>query len=141
SALAPITPQLTTNYSLPDSACQLASQPGVFSRERLDIGTRVMLPCIPQRDGAISIVDLGCGNGALGIQAARLNAEARLTFIDESFAAIASARENFHLACPGRNAVFAVSDGLMEADPASADLVLCNPPFHQQQVIGDEIAM
>ena len=141
SALAPATPQLTTHYSLPDSDCQLASQPGVFSRERLDIGTRVMLPCIPQRDGAIRIVDLGCGNGALGIQAARLNAEARLTFIDESFAAIASARENFHLACPGRNAVFAVSDGLMEADPASADLVLCNPPFHQQQVIGDEIAM
>jgi len=24
--------------------------------------------------------------------------------------------------------------------PASADLVLCNPPFHQQQAVGDQIA-
>ncbi|SDS67882.1 16S rRNA (guanine1207-N2)-methyltransferase [Halopseudomonas litoralis] len=141
STLAPATPQLTTHYTLPDSNCQLANLPGVFSRERLDIGTRVMLPCIPQADGVVRIVDLGCGNGALGIQAARLNTEAQLTFVDESFAAIASARKNFRLACPGRDAVFAVSDGLMEANPASADLVLCNPPFHQQQVIGDEIAM
>lgn len=141
SALAPTMPLLTTHYTLPDSNCQLANLPGVFSRERLDIGTRVMLPCIPQLDGTVRIVDLGCGNGALGIQAAQLNPEAKLTFIDESFAAVASARENFLLACPERDAEFAVSDGLIEAGAASADLVLCNPPFHQQQVIGDEIAM
>ena len=34
-----------------------------------------------------------------------------------------------------------VADGLLDAEPGSADLALCNPPFHQQQVIGDEIAM
>lgn len=141
AGLAPAAGELTTSYTLPDSSVALHNRPGVFSRQRLDIGTRVLLPCIPRAAGPLRIVDLGCGNGALGIQAALLNPEAQLTFIDESYAAIASARDNFRLACPGREAHFLVSDGLIDAAAASADLVLCNPPFHQQQVIGDEIAM
>lgn len=141
SALDPGAPQLVTHYPLPDSHCELVNRPGVFSRERLDIGTRVLLPCIARLDGAARIVDLGCGNGALGIQAALLNPEAHLTFIDESHAAVASARDNFNRLFPERQASFIVNDGLLDAPAGSADLVLCNPPFHQQQVIGDEIAL
>lgn len=141
-ALAPERPQLTTRYALAEAGCELINLPGVFSRERLDIGTRVMLPCIPLlQDGAQRIVDLGCGNGALGIQAALINPQAQLTFSDESYAAVASAQENFTNCCPGREADFVVSDGLLNAPGASVDLVLCNPPFHQQQVMGDEIAL
>ncbi|MCO5786593.1 50S rRNA methyltransferase [Pseudomonas sp. G11-1] len=141
SDLTPAIPQLDTRYALPESGPQLTNLPGVFSRDRLDIGTRVMLPCIPPTAGPARIVDLGCGNGALGIQAALLNSQAQLSFIDESYAAVTSARQNFTAACPGRDACFTVSDGLVDAEAASADLVLCNPPFHQQQVIGDEIAL
>lgn len=138
---APEIPELVTRYQLADTGFQLANRPGVFSRERLDIGTRVLLPCIPVGGKAARIVDLGCGNGALGIQAALHNPDAQLRFIDESYAAVASARDNFAAAFPGRQAQFQIADGLLDAVPGSADLVLCNPPFHQQQVIGDEIAM
>ncbi|MDX9688189.1 methyltransferase [Halopseudomonas formosensis] len=140
-APAPEIPDLVTRYELADTGFLLANRPGVFSRERLDIGTRVLLPCIPVDVKAARIVDLGCGNGALGIQAALNNPDAQLRFIDESYAAVASARDNFAAAFPGRQAQFRVADGLLDAVPGSADLVLCNPPFHQQQVIGDEIAM
>lgn len=139
--LQPLLPRLATRYALGETGIELCNLPGVFSRERLDIGTRAMLPCLPAGQGARRIVDLGCGNGALGIAAAVLNPDAQLAFVDESWAAVASARANFAAAFPGREAGFTVGDGLLDAPPASADLVLCNPPFHQQQVIGDEIAM
>ncbi|WP_304640609.1 methyltransferase [Pseudomonas sp.] len=130
-----------TAYSLPDRAAELHNLPGVFARERLDIGTRVLLPEIPKDLQNALIVDLGCGNGALGIEAALRNPQARVHFVDESFAAIASARLNFERSFPGREASYSVADGLVDGLPEPADLILCNPPFHQQQVVGDEIAV
>ncbi|HDZ56667.1 MAG TPA: methyltransferase domain-containing protein [Pseudomonas xinjiangensis] len=141
SGLTPDATTPSTRYELPETSFQLTNLPGVFSQEKLDNGTRAMLSCIPFNQGEARIVDLGCGNGALGIMAAHRNPEASLLFIDESYAAIASAKLNFSAAFPDRRAEFLVSDGLIDAAPKSADLVLCNPPFHQLQVIGDEIAM
>ncbi|PKM31965.1 MAG: 50S rRNA methyltransferase [Gammaproteobacteria bacterium HGW-Gammaproteobacteria-11] len=140
-SLTPAKPELITRYALEGSPFSLQNQPGVFSREHLDIGTRALLACLPSGQGSARIVDLGCGNGALGIRAAELNPEAQLLFIDESYAAVSSAKANFTLAFPERQADFVVADGLLNLAPGSADLILCNPPFHQQQVIGDELAM
>lgn len=140
AALAPSQPDLETRYELPASDFQLVNKPGVFSREKLDNGTRALLSSLPTGQENGRIVDLGCGNGALGIMAAQLNPEAQLVFIDESYAAVASARQNFSAAFPERAAEFIVSDGLTEVEDGSADLVLCNPPFHQQQAVGDEMA-
>jgi len=139
-SLTPAEPDLETVYPLPATEFQLHNKPGVFSREKLDNGTRALLASLPtgQKDGRI--VDLGCGNGALGIMAAQLNPDAQLVFIDESHAAVASARHNFTAAFPERSAEFIVSDGLTEIAEGSADLILCNPPFHQQQAVGDEMA-
>jgi 16S rRNA (guanine1207-N2)-methyltransferase len=36
---------------------------------------------------------------------------------------------------------FNVGDGLDDFESASADLILCNPPFHQQNTVGDQIAV
>ena len=141
SSLTPDTPALTTGYALPETGVQLTNLPGVFARERIDIGTRALLPCIPSELGAARIIDLGCGNGALGVMAALRNPQASLTFVDESHAAVASARLNYERALPSRPAEFIVSDGLTRLARGSADLILCNPPFHQQQVVGDEIAL
>jgi 16S rRNA (guanine1207-N2)-methyltransferase len=91
--------------------------------------------------GACDIIDLGCGNGLLGLIAAERNPQATVHFVDESFMAVASAKENFYRAFgQERNATFRVGDGLKDFEPASADLILCNPPFHQQNTMGDQIA-
>ena len=139
-ALQPRSRDLASHYPLEGTNLQLTNRPGVFSREKLDIGTRVLLPCIAADLDSARVVDLGCGNGALGLMAALRNPDAQITFIDESWAAVASARNTFAAAFPGRSARFLVSDGLSEAAANSADLILCNPPFHQQQVVGDQIA-
>lgn len=119
----------------------LINHASLFSRDRLDPGTRFLLEHMPIDPGIRRIVDLGCGNGVLGIVAADLNPAADLLFCDESYMAIASARHNFEAAFGrDREAEFRVCDCLQGVEPESADLVLVNPPFHQQHGLGDAIA-
>lgn len=128
-------------YRLEGTDYLMTNHANVFSRDSLDIGTRFFLRHLPVKPEARDIVDLGCGNGAVGLMAAVRNPQATVHFVDESFMAVASARENFLRALgPERRAIFQVSDGLTDFDPDSADLILCNPPFHQQHAVGDQIA-
>ncbi|MGR9116655.1 MAG: methyltransferase [Gammaproteobacteria bacterium] len=128
-------------YRLEGTEFIIVNHANVFSRDSLDIGTRFFLAHLVQWPKAKDIIDLGCGNGVVGLIAARDNSEATLHFVDESFMAVASARENFRLAFDGeRQATFRAGDCLTDFADGSADIVLCNPPFHQQAAVGDMIA-
>jgi 16S rRNA (guanine1207-N2)-methyltransferase len=76
----------------------------------------------------------------LGIVFALRNPEAQLTLVDESYMAVQSAEENWQAVHGARPVSIRAGDGLAEQPAASLDLVLCNPPFHQQQVVGDFLA-
>jgi 16S rRNA (guanine1207-N2)-methyltransferase len=129
------------HYQLENSPYLISNHANVFSRDSLDIGTRFFLQHIPFRQTACDIIDLGCGNGLLGLMAAERNPAAKIHFIDESFMAVASAQENFyHAFDKDRLATFCVGNGLSGFESNSADLILCNPPFHQQNTVGDHIA-
>jgi 23S rRNA (guanine1835-N2)-methyltransferase len=129
-------------YRLEATDYLICNHANVFSRDSLDIGTRFFIQHLPARRDVCDIIDLGCGNGLLGLMAAERSPSATLHFVDESFMAVASARENFYRAFgQERNATFCAGDGLKGFEPASADLILCNPPFHQQNTVGDQIAI
>jgi len=124
-----------------DRSYRIINHAALFSRDRLDPGSRLMLEHMPVAGSLRRIVDLGCGNGVLGIVAASLNPGASLVFADESHMAISSARDNFRAAFGTlREAEFRLGDCLEGVDAASADLVLVNPPFHQHHSVGDRIA-
>ncbi len=128
-------------YRFDEADIELLNHSALFSRERLDIGTRFLLEHLPQTEGEGDIVDLGCGNGVIGLMAARQNPEARVSFVDESWMAVASARENLRqVDADLRRCRFVVGNVLDDFETASADLILCNPPFHQQQAVGEGIA-
>lgn len=128
-------------YRLENTDYRICNHANVFSHQRLDIGTRFFLERLPQNDKYQQVVDLGCGNGLLGLIFASKNPQAQLHFVDESYMAIASAQLNFNNAFNGRSAHFIAADALTEFEPNSVDLVLCNPPFHQQNAVGSHIAM
>ncbi|MGR9012686.1 MAG: methyltransferase [Gammaproteobacteria bacterium] len=129
-------------YRLENTDYLISNHANVFSRDSLDIGTRFFLRHLPSRQDACDIIDLGCGNGLVGLIAAERSPEATVCFVDESYMAVASAKDNFYRAFEEqRRAIFCVGDGLMELESASADLILCNPPFHQQNTVGDQIAV
>ncbi|MDH5394494.1 MAG: methyltransferase [Gammaproteobacteria bacterium] len=119
---------------------RITNHANVFSREKLDIGTRFFLEHIPAAEKYKSIVDLGCGNGLIGLAAAEKNPQASLDFADESFMAVASAKKNFSASSLANHSRFYAMDCLYELAEDSADLVLNNPPFHQQHATGDAVA-
>ncbi|MFJ2446423.1 methyltransferase [Pseudomonas sp. NPDC087626] len=129
-----------TRYRLDQPAIELLNHANVFCREGLDIGTRAFLPHLPSNLGQARVADLGCGNGVLAIASALNNPEAHYTLVDESFMAVQSAEQNWQAALGQREVTVRAGDGLAGQEPQSLDVVLCNPPFHQQQVVGDFLA-
>ena len=111
----------------------------IFSLEKLDIGTRFFLEHIPTGSFE-SILDLGCGNGIVGIKAKQKNKNAKLIFCDESAMALESAKTNYKNYFQ-EEAQFEWTHGCESITPESVDLVLCNPPFHQHHSVGDFIAL
>jgi 23S rRNA (guanine1835-N2)-methyltransferase len=132
-------------YTIPSGEVVI-SHAGVFGGDRLDVGTRLLLEHLPRSSGRQRIVDLGCGNGILGVKAALANPRGEVTFIDESYRAVASAEATFRANLgPERLAHFVVGNGLFDlasgAQPAAGfDLVLNNPPFHENHAISDATA-
>ena len=129
--------------SLPEFQLELVNHANVFSQNQLDIGARFLLQQLEKCPAAEHIIDLGCGNGVLGIIAQTLQENAKLTFIDESFMAIASARDNYqhHFRSSAQHhANYLISDCFKQYQGDKADLILCNPPFHQAHAVGDQIA-
>ncbi|MDZ5604699.1 methyltransferase [Pseudomonas sp. RP23018S] len=129
-----------TRYALEKPPLTLVNHANVFCREDLDIGTRAFLPHLPGNLGSARVADLGCGNGVLAIASALSNPEAHYTLVDESYMAVQSAEENWQVALGNRAADFQAGDGLALQAKQSLEVVLCNPPFHQQQVVGDLLA-
>ncbi len=129
-----------TRYRLEQPRLELTNHANLFCREDLDIGTRAFLPHLPKALGNLRVADLGCGNGVLGIVYALSNPQAQMTLVDESYMAVQSAQENWRAILGERPADIRAGDGLAEQPMDSLDLVLCNPPFHQQQVVGDFLA-
>ncbi|WP_276488390.1 methyltransferase [Ectopseudomonas mendocina] len=136
---APVSPY-PTRYHLDKPALELINHANVFCRDGLDIGTRAFLPHLPRHLDARRVADLGCGNGVLGIAYALDSPQAELTLVDESYMAVQSAQQNWRAALGDRPVTIRADDGLAEQPADSLDLVLCNPPFHQQQVVGDFLA-
>ncbi|MGW0591832.1 methyltransferase [Streptosporangium sp. NPDC002607] len=123
------------------SGLTVTNHAGIFCADRLDVGTRFFLKNLPQRRGREHVVDLGCGNGVVGLAAALGNSEAQVTFIDESYQALASAEATFRAnMAAGTTAEFLAADGLSGVPTGTVDLVLNNPPFHTHRATTDATA-
>lgn len=128
-------------YQLDDADMEIINHAAVFSREKLDIGTRLFIENLPVDERYQSIVDLGCGNGILGLLAAVKNPSAKIIFTDESYMAVESSINNFvAIFGESREAEFLQTDCLQGVADDSVSLVLCNPPFHQNNAINDDVA-
>jgi len=115
----------------------LGSAPGVFSRAKLDDGTRTLIAFAQARAPDVErVLDLCCGIGPLGLWAAGRWSNAEVLLVETNVVAVHWARKNAAaLGFSGRVAVVE-HDGLEGLPLAKmwtgkTDLALVNPPTHR----------
>lgn len=122
------------SVSFPYRGCALTfeTDSGVFSRTELDRGTEVLLEALPDDLGG-SVLDMGCGYGAIGVAVGKAFVGCRITMADINRRAVGLAEQN-----ASRNGVSAralESDGYASLPDERYDLILQNPPIRAGKAV------
>jgi len=106
---------------------RLVTEAGVFSREGVDRGTRLLIKHM-EVGQADRFLDLGCGYGVVGVVAAKLAPQGQVTLVDINERAVALARENLQ-ANGIANAEALQGDGFAPVANRVFDVIALNPPI------------
>lgn len=104
-----------------------ATDAGVFSRAGVDFGSRLLIETMDIPPAA-KVLDVGCGYGPIGLAAATLAPDGRVTMIDVNERAVELARHNAELNGI-RNVDIFQSDLFAGVKPQRFDVILTNPPI------------
>ncbi len=116
------------------------TKPGIFGWNKIDQGSQLLVDQLADEVALLSrppqtIVDLGCGYGFISVMASRI-IKADIIASDNNMAAINACTENFRQ--QGVNGSVVVDD-CAAGIQTYADMVLCNPPFHQGFDVEDQL--
>ncbi|MFD1714439.1 class I SAM-dependent methyltransferase [Amnibacterium flavum] len=139
---------------LPGGRATVVAHGGAFAGAALDIGTRFLLGFVaemgvpstdsagrPRGRTAHDAIDLGSGTGLLAVALAATHPELRVVAIDSSRAAVASTTATAEANGAADRIVAVREDALFERPDESADLIVCNPPFHSGATVQAEVAL
>jgi len=103
---------------------------GLFSKGRIDDGTRLLIEALPPDHQWRDVLDLGCGYGAIGIAVASRWPQVRVAMADIDPLAVSAARANAGLNHLGERCEAFVSDGTSAMADRRFDAVLSHLPTH-----------
>ena len=107
---------------------------GVFSKDRVDYGSHVLLEAIEINDEK-SLLDIGCGYGAMGISLKKAYPSLYVEMIDINNRALSLAQENIRL--NHLNNIISYNSYCLEEVKNSFDIIISNPPIRAgKQVVG-----
>ncbi|MFC8599537.1 class I SAM-dependent methyltransferase [Isoptericola sp. NPDC057191] len=125
------------------SGVTVVAHGGTFAGPALDLGTRFLLTTAgkwPAADRVHDALDLGSGTGLLATVLALRYPDARVVGTDRSAAAVASTRATAEANGVGDRVVVLRGDAGEDLEPASVDLILLNPPFHDRSAVRTDAA-
>jgi len=102
----------------------LWTQPGIFSWDRIDAGSALLLQHLPKFTGRGA--DLGCGLGMLASAALTSTSVESITLVDTDRRAVAMAKRNI----TDPRAAFLWTDVRQHLPLTALDFIVMNPPFH-----------
>jgi 16S rRNA (guanine1207-N2)-methyltransferase len=103
---------------------------GVFSRGRVDYGSRLLASSLPALRGRV--LDIGCGYGFIGLAVKLMNPQAEVVLCDINHRALALARENAQRL--GIEAEILESDGYARIE-GKFDAIVTNPPVRAGKAV------
>jgi len=114
-------------FTLRGHELHFTTDAGVFSRDRVDFGSLLLIENM-QIPRQARVLDVGCGYGPIGLTAAKLASEGKVTMIDVNERAADLARRNAE-----RNGIHNVevhvSDVYSAVQGECYDVILTNPPI------------
>ncbi len=118
-------------FEVLDQRLNCTTDAGVFSRDGLDMGTRVLLEALPELRGRV--LDLGCGWGPVGVALGRRDPALEIVMTDVNARAVELAARNLR-ANGVTNARAAQSDGFDRVD-GDFDFIVLNPPIRTGKAV------
>jgi len=111
---------------------------GVFSKEKLDFGTRVLLENIPLNDISGKVLDVGCGYGTIDIILGKI--------VDAEFLGVDVNRRALHLAEMNKKENKVTNINFIESNcyenvDGKYNVIITNPPIRAGKKIVYEIVM
>ncbi|WP_052254916.1 class I SAM-dependent methyltransferase [Salinicoccus sp. YB14-2] len=125
------------DYTFENIVYNFKTDRGVFSKEQLDYGTRVLIHGVFSdiADGAVSLIDMGAGYGPIGIILGKsLNAQPVMVEVNED--ALSLLHENI---AKNRISARILSRAEYDKSDVKTELYVTNPPFRAGKDVVQEI--
>jgi len=125
------------------NALPLWSKPGIFAWDRLDEGSCYLLEQLPAVLDGVGVprrgLDIGCGSGLLSLALIKAGCS-EIVATDNNAAALTATAHNLK-ACVSKQIYSVQAADAGAGISLRADLLLCNPPFHQGFAIDNTLTL
>lgn len=127
----------TIKYYFKKNTLYFDTDNGVFSKGGIDYGSNVLLQTLPEFDGDLSLLDVGCGYGTMGLTLAKKYPNLNVDMVDVNLRAIELSQSNAI-----KNNIYNVSifeSSCYENVDKTYDVIISNPPIRAGKKVVFEI--
>ncbi len=127
------------DYTFRGNVIKYYTDNGIFSKQRVDFGTNILLNNLPIFNDNSSVLDVGCGYGTIGLAVAKSNKTLCISMVDVNLRALELCNKNIKLnnitnaKCFESNAYENVSEEF--------DYIITNPPIRAGKSVVHNICL
>lgn len=126
------------DFTLRNNKLRFKTDSGVFSKNEVDFGSRLLIESFTLPEVQGDILDVGCGYGPIGLSIAKGNSDRQVQMIDVNERAINLAKENAQLNSISNVSIYE-SDRFEHVSQRGFAAILTNPPIRAGKKIVHDI--